>query len=1598
MLGSVRSTALSDLPASLDELRRRIARKLHLDPSEIGDDDDLVGLGLDSVTTMAMVGAWRGAGLAATYHEFTESPTVSDWWDLLADRLSDESPATGPVEPVVATEAGAPFPLTPVQHAYWIGRNAGQVLGGVACHGYFEFDGPGADPARLEKAVHRLTERHGMLRAVIRDDGRQQIMARSPWPGLTCHDLRSLGADAAEERLRTVRDELSHRLLDIRGGEVFDIRLSLLPGGSARLHLNVDLIIADVMSIQVLLSDLAALYRGATLPPLTLSFSEYLADVTVRRGEERERARAHWRGRAESLRVGGPRLPLATDPAHMAGPRFRRRSHLVEQGLFDQLRNRARAHRVTPSMVLATAFAETLGRWSENRRFLLNVPLFDRQPGHPDTERMIADFTNLLLLEVETGGPSTFADHVRAVQDRFQQDVSYSAYSAVEVLRDLARRDRPEEPVSAPVVFASSIGGLFVDDDFRTCFGDMSWMLSQTPQVWLDHQLYETPDGLLLTWDTVDALFPDGVVDAMFAFYMDLVRQLAATGPEGEAAWGSSVPRTLPPAQADRRAQVNATARPVPKGLLHDGVVAQARRTPDRTAVIAADRSLTYAELLRRAAAVARLLRERCRCTTGEIVAVAMPKGWQQIVGVLGTLLAGCAYLPLDTAQPPARRDRILRDAGVRQVLACADGRGPDGWPEQIRVDTVDSLGPDDALAPAPALPAGTRPRPEDLAYVIYTSGSTGAPKGVMISHHSALNTVADINTRYGVTEDDRILGLAGLGFDLSVYDIFGPLARGGALVLPDPDRRGDPSHWAALIHEHRVTLWNSVPAQLHMLDDCLGPGYRATDAEWDLSALRLALLSGDWIPVTLPDSVRDKLPELRLVGLGGATEAAIWSIHHPIDSVDKEWTSIPYGTPLANQTFHVLDPEDPGLRPCPDWVTGELYIGGVGVAMGYLGDPERTAERFVRHPGTDERLYRTGDLGRYRPDGVIEFLGRADSQVKVLGHRIEPGEIESALERHPAVGSACVLADGERTDRRLVAFVTGNRRGPADESAPGLVAASDAAGRSAAKAPHAARMRVFHAALDEAVLLTVGRALHAAGAFAVEGRGYTADEVLRLTRSVPRHRWIVRRWLGLLHDAGRLTHDTAAGTYTAAVPFPGSRAEADAAWRRVRELHVLGHDQWSPEAVALFERSGARLLDLVSGAEDEVHLLFPEARADTAVSLFTDSLIARYTNAAAAGALREIARGYGPGDGPLRVLEVGAGVGGTSAGAFEALADQDVEYLFTDVSPFFLNGARERFADVPFVDFGLFDMNADPRPQGLAPNSFDVILAANVLHNARDAATMLGRLRELLAPGGWLLFTEPTRESPELMIFMAFLMDVGETGVDFTDVRRGQDRMLLDRREWTDLLGRAGATELWHLPAVTGPDADRLPPSLGQLLLAARFKTDCARVRPDPLGAYLAGQLPAYMVPSRIHVLDTLPLTANGKVDRGALTSWLRATPDPEAAHKEVIPPRDALEARIAGLWAQVLGATGGQTGVDQDFFAVGGDSLLAAQLVGRVRERVAGADAHGFDVLLRCLIEHRTIAALATAVRQSPAPPAPAGSASTAPQRTAPGTEPGR
>ncbi len=897
-----------------------------------------------------------------------------------------------------------PFPLTDVQAAYLLGRHDSFGYGCVSCHIYLELEYPALDPARLEDAWNRLIAHHEMLRAVVHSDGYQRVLPEVPRYRIPVAELRAASPEEVEARLVDVRDELGHQVHTTDEWPLFELRITQTPN-RAILHVSLDFMIADWGSIQQLLTQLEHVRTDPEheLPTAEIGFRDYvLAERGLRDSVRYQRDRDYWRARIDEL-PAAPELPVLDSGT--GTPRFHRHTLTLNSARWAELKRRASSVAgVTPSGAVMTAYADVIGRWSRRPAFTLNLTLLNRLPLHPQVDALIGDFTSVTLLAVRPGDTSTFADRATRLGQQLFDDMDHRLFSGIEVMRELARR-RSRDEAMMPVVFTSAIGLGVNQADGPVDAGEFGFGITQTPQVWIDCQALDRHDELIVNWDVRDGVFPDGLVTDMFDAFGNLLIGLGTS----EATWRRAAPVPLPPAQRARRSEVNNTSGPLPPALLHEEVFAQARRHPGRRAVIDRGGKHSYAEVCGRAAAVAAAL-DAAAIVPGELVAVVMDKGMEQVSAVLGTLLAGGAYLPIDTNQPAARRDRILADAAVRLVLA--DGGQP-FFPDGVRHIAMDTL----PAAEAPTEPVPRRVGPDDLAYVIYTSGSTGNPKGVMISHRAAANTVADINERFAVDAEDRVLGLANLGFDLSVYDIFGPLSVGGGLVLPDPDRRADPSHWAEVITKHDVTRWNSVPAQLQMLGQ-----YLDTEPELTLPSLSTAMLSGDWIPVTLPDEIRNRVPGLQLISLGGATEASIWSIYYPIEQVDPSWRSIPYGYPLRNQTFHVLDHR---LHDCLEWTAGELYIGGVGVAMGYLHDDARTAERFVRHPETGERLYRTGDYGRYLPSGVIEFLGREDHQVKIRGHRIELAEVEAAVQSHPAVRATAVVVEGtDPLRRRLVAFV----------------------------------------------------------------------------------------------------------------------------------------------------------------------------------------------------------------------------------------------------------------------------------------------------------------------------------------------------------------------------------------------------------------------------------------------------------------------------------------------------------------------------------------------------------------------------------------------
>ncbi|MGX2993181.1 amino acid adenylation domain-containing protein [Streptomyces sp. JNUCC 64] len=1018
-------TLVTGYVAPADELEETIAGVWEelFGIAPIGTRDNFFELGGHSLLATQVLNRLQAtAGVTVPMSELLAAPTVAG----LAERMRGAD-ATGADDRLAAVVPRPelrhePFPLTEMQQAQWIGRLSSFDMGGVAPHLYFEFDSRVIEVPRLETAWRRVVERHDMLRMVVLPDGRQRVLPDTGPYRFEVLDLRGTPAAEAERELAAIRDRMGTEVRPADTWPLWEIRVSLLPDHLVRVHVSFDLLVADVSSFfYQLLPQWREFYHepGIDPTPLTLSFRDYvLAEEALRDTPRYERALEYWRKRVREL-PAAPELPTAQTTGTGERLAFVRRHATLDAELWGRIKAKAGEFGVTASSAMLAAFAVTIGTWSKSQRFTLNFTAVNRLPVHEEVDDLVGEFASFDLLEVDAVAAGDFAGLVRGLQRQSWDDFEHRYVSGVRILRERARARGGAGDVM-PVVFTSALGS---DVDGKPApspvdwLGEQNYFISQTPQVTIDHFLLEFGGNLELAWHAVDGLFPEGLMAEMFQAYQDFVVGLAETD-----GWHRPPVLDLPAGQLAPRAEANDTDGALPDGVLPARVLARARST--EPAVIAEDRVLDFAELAGRAVALARTL-TGAGFGPGSVVGVGLAKGWRQIVAALAASAAGCVYVPLDPGLPEARRRWLVGQAGIGCVLA--DPETADHWPDAPRVLPVSE---DDGWSPVDPAEWTCPARPEDTAYVIYTSGSTGTPKGVAVSHRAALNTLVDIEERFGVRPGDRVLGLSALNFDLSVFDVFGMLAAGGAVVLPDAADRRNPARWAELCGRHGVTVWNSVPALMGMMVEHL----EATGDPAPVSSLRLTMLSGDWIPLSLPDRLRAVAPSTEVISLGGATEAAVWSIAHPVGEVHPDWPSIPYGRPLRNQRFHVLNDL---MRHAPVWVPGQLYIAGAGLAEGYWNDEARTAESFLTHPETGERLYRTGDLGRYLPDGTIEFLGRDDFQVKVGGYRIELGEIEHALAGHPRVANAVVSALGPRTQQRLVAHVV--PAAPEDRDDPGF-------------------------------------------------------------------------------------------------------------------------------------------------------------------------------------------------------------------------------------------------------------------------------------------------------------------------------------------------------------------------------------------------------------------------------------------------------------------------------------------------------------------------------------------------------------------------------
>ena len=1016
--------------------RDRVAGVLRLDPSRVDPDRKLDALGLDSLMAIELKsGVEADLGTSLPITRLLEGPTIAQLADQAIEQWDDRpaAPNAGPTalagDLVRAESDGSPsrHPLSPGQRSLWLVHQrmpddaAYNMAGAAKVRGDL-------DVSALRRTLQTLVDRHASLRTTFAAspfDGEPEQLVHAPRSlevGFSVVDASGWPDDVLNARL----SEEARRPFDLAAAPPFRTTLFSRDGADHQIVLSAHHIVGDFWSIALLMHELGELYaadRAGAAPPLSEPELRYTDFVRWQEGHlggpEGDRLRNYWKG---VLAAPLPVLDLPTDRPRPSVRTHRgaTRTLSIDPALTARLQSLGAGSGASLYVTLLAAFQVLLGRMSGQSDIIVGSPVAGRDRAY--LTDVVGYFANPLPIRSSLADDPTFGDFLvrvrRAVFDAWEhQDLPFALMAA----EHAGGRDPSRSPIFQAMFAFQKAQKL--DDAGLTPFVlqgagsrlNLGGFALESVAVDLAASQFEltlataeTEGGLASTLEYNTDLFDAETADRILARFATLVRSIVA-----EPTRRVSDLDLLPRAEWDQViVEPNRTEAPIPGDLLiHRAIEAQTERTPDAVAVAFDDVRLTYRDLNARANQLARHLR-----TLGvgpeSRVGLGVGRSADMVVGMLAILKAGGAYVPLDPEYPRERLAYLLDDSKIT-VLVTQDAIRDRMPTVDARVVRIDSDYPTLAQYESSNLAEGGA-LPENAAYVIYTSGSTGRPKGVVITHRNLIHSTYARVLHFGEPVGGYLL-LASFAHDASVAGLFWTLLEGGRVVIPVQGWHADPDHLTQLVAEHRVTHWDSVPSFLRVVLTEAPPGR--------MDSIKVIFLGGETCPRDLPDLVHAHLPQAQMHNEYGPTEATVWCTVHVCRPGEGD-APVPIGRPIANTRAYILDAR---LRPVPLGVAGELYIGGEGVARGYFDRPGLTAERFLPDPfalAPGGRMYRTGDLARGRTDGSIDFLGRADQQVKVRGFRIELGEVEAALVRHPRLADAVVVArEDQPGDVRLVAY-----------------------------------------------------------------------------------------------------------------------------------------------------------------------------------------------------------------------------------------------------------------------------------------------------------------------------------------------------------------------------------------------------------------------------------------------------------------------------------------------------------------------------------------------------------------------------------------------
>ncbi|HSF39107.1 MAG TPA: non-ribosomal peptide synthase/polyketide synthase [Thermoanaerobaculia bacterium] len=971
-----------------------------LDVEVVGVHDDFFDRGGHSLLATQLLSRIRTTfGVEVPLRALFERPTIAAMASLVAAGEASSAP------PLVARPHADDPPLSFAQQRLWFIHQLDPGSAAYNLHQVLRLKGE-LDEAALAAALRGLVRRQEALRTRFATRGHQAVQVIGPVPGILMPvaDLSALPEDLRQAEAERIAREESLRPFDLARGPVLRVRLLRLGPSERLLAVAMHHIVSDGWSLGVFVHDVTALYAGLPLPALPVRYADYARwQREWLTGPVLEREIAWWR---RHLAGAPPVLDLPLDRPRPAVQRYRGdgRSRRLPEAASAALLALARAREATPFMAGFALAAALLARHTGADDLVIGTPIANRN--RQETEGLIGFFANTLALRARLRPGWGFAALLDGVRETALGAYTHQDVPFERIVEELApERNLQTTPLfqvafvmnPAPPPPAEETGPLSVSV-VRVESGEVQFDLA--------FSLEEGPQGLALTARYNSGLFFGATIERLLAHAAILLEGIAAD-PERPVA---ELP-VLTEAERMQAARGPEAAFPV-STTLHEQFEEQARRNPSAAAASFEGTTLTYGELDARSNRLARHLR---RQGVGPEVRVglAAERSLDLIVGLLAILKAGGAYVPIDPSYPEERLAFLLEDAfqGIEAPVLLTRSPMPFRGHALLLTGGAWEEESGEALPPL----AG----PDNAAYVIYTSGSTGQPKGTIVTHANVLRLFAATEAGFGFGPGDVWTLFHSYAFDFSVWEIWGALLHGGKLVVVPFWVSRSPGEFLALLARERVTVLNQTPSAFRQLvAACEVRGVP------DL-ALRFVVFGGEALDLSslAPWLARHGDERPRLVNMYGITETTVHVTSRTITRADlAEPFRSPVGVPVPDLSVHLLDAAG---EPVPLGVPGEIHVGGAGLARGYLGRPDLTAERYVPNPfGSGERLYRSGDLARWRPDGDLDFLGRIDHQVKVRGFRIEPGEIEAALGRHPAVKESVVLLRQIAGDLQLVAYL----------------------------------------------------------------------------------------------------------------------------------------------------------------------------------------------------------------------------------------------------------------------------------------------------------------------------------------------------------------------------------------------------------------------------------------------------------------------------------------------------------------------------------------------------------------------------------------------